>query len=327
MRFLSLFCILLFTFGLMPAHARDVAGGKDHPLVGRYEEAVMTLYKTRDYEEQRLLVKPIRSADMRAAAGKRLSPANTLAIAGKAYRIRYEGPAGRSALEVARNFQADMKAKGFQILFECRGKDCSDGGGSELYFALHDESPMGTGDIHSSPDTQVYTALKLTRPEGDVYASVYVIDFAKKPEVLVDVIETQPMEEDKIVFVDAAEMERQIAANGRVSLYGILFDFDKATIKPESKPTLDEIAKFLTSSPDIKVVVAGHTDAKGGFDYNVDLSKRRAEAVVAALAASGISAGRMKPFGAGMAAPVATNDSEPGRTKNRRVELVKALEF
>lgn len=309
------------------AFAKDVAGGRDHPLVGRYEGAEMTLYKTRDYEESRILTKPITGADRRAHGGKRLNAANSVAVSGKTFRIRYEGPAGRSALEVARNFKQALAAKGFEPLFDCKGADCSDLSGSELYFALHDENPMGTGDIHNSPPTQVFTSYRLPRAEGDVYATVYVGDFQKRPEVVIDVVETQPMADDKIVFVDAAEMEKQIAANGHVSLYGILFDFDKAAIKPQSRPTIDEIVKFLKANPEIRVVVAGHTDAKGGFDYNVDLSKRRAEAVVQALVAGGVAGTRLKSFGVGMAAPVASNDGEAGRAKNRRVELVKAIDF
>jgi outer membrane protein OmpA-like peptidoglycan-associated protein len=228
---------------------------------------------------------------------------------------------------VARNYQSSLKAKGFQPLFDCRGADCSDLGGSELYFALHDENAMGNGDIHPSAATQSFSSWKLSRPEGDVFVAVYAGDFNKQPEVLVDVVETQPMADDKIVFIDATEMQRQIEANGRVSLYGILFDFDKATIRPDSKPTLDEIVKLLKANADLKVVVTGHTDSKGGFDYNVDLSRRRAEAVVQSLAVSGIAGSRLKPFGAGMAAPVATNENEAGRAKNRRVELVKASAF
>lgn len=132
------------------------------------------------------------------------------------------------------------------------------------------------------------------------------------------------MDTDKIVFVDAAQMQKDISAYGRVALYGILFDFDQATIRPDSQPTLEEIVKFLKANPETKVIVAGHTDWKGGFDYNIDLSKRRAEAVVAALSKMGIDASRLRPFGAGPAAPVASNESEAGRAKNRRVELVKA---
>ncbi len=321
--------ILAFVLALQaPAvFAKDVAGGKDHPLIGRYEGSSMTLYKSRDYEESRILTSEIKLSDMRANGGKRLNPANSMAVSGKTYRIRYEGPSGPSALEVARNFQQALKAKGFEQMFECRGKECSSPGGFELYFALHDESPMGTGDVHTSAETQVYASYKLARPEGDVYAAIYVGDFQKKPEVLVDVVETAPMATDRIVFIDAAEMEKQISANGRVSLYGILFDFDKASIKPESEPTLVEIVKFLSANADVKVLVVGHTDGRGGFDYNLDLARRRAEAVVTALKAKGIAAARLKPFGVGMAAPVASNDSEDGRLKNRRVELVKAAEF
>jgi outer membrane protein OmpA-like peptidoglycan-associated protein len=303
--------------------AKDVAGGEDYPLVGRYDGSVMTLYKVSDYEEQRILTKAITSADRRET-GKRVNEENSVAASGRSVRIRYEGPQGRSPLEVARNFQSEIKAKGFEILFECKGADCSDLGGSELYFALHDESPLGNGDIHSNPGSQVFTAAKLARAEGDVYVTIYVGDFRQAPEVLIDVVETAPMDTDKIVFVDAAQMQKDITAYGRVALYGILFDFDQATIRPDSKPTLDEIVKFLTGNPEVKVIVAGHTDWKGGFDYNIDLSKRRAEAVVSALAGMGIEASRLRPFGAGPAAPVASNESEAGRAKNRRVELVKA---
>lgn len=307
----------------VPVAAQDVAGGRDHPLIGRYEGARMTLYKTRDHETSLILKKPITSADRRANGGKRLGPADAIPVAGRTFRIRYEGPAGRSSFEVAGNFREKLKAGGFETVFDCRGGDCSDLGGSELYFALRDENAMGTGDIHSNPTSQVLITARKPRAEGDVWVSIYATDVGKTPEVLVDVIETAPMETDKIVFVDAAAMEREIAANGRVALYGILFDFDKATIRPDSKPTLDEIVKFLKTRPQISVVVAGHTDAKGGFDYNLDLSQRRARAVVEALTAAGVAAGRLKPFGVGMAAPVASNDSEAGRAKNRRVELVE----
>lgn len=320
---LILICISSILFALGGASAKDVAGGEDYPLVGRYEGSVMTLYKVSDYEEQRILTKPITSADRRDT-GKRVNEKNSMAAAGRSIRIRYEGPAGRSPLEVARNFRTEIKAKGFEILFECKGADCSDLGGSELYFALHDESPLGNGDIHSNPGSQVFTSAKLARPEGDVYVTIYVGDFKKAPEVLIDVVETAPMDTDKIVFVDAAQMQKDISAYGRVALYGILFDFDQATIRPDSQPTLEEIVKFLKANPETKVIVAGHTDWKGGFDYNIDLSKRRAEAVVATLSKMGIDASRLRPFGAGPAAPVASNESEAGRAKNRRVELVKA---
>jgi outer membrane protein OmpA-like peptidoglycan-associated protein len=108
-----------------------------------------------------------------------------------------------------------------------------------------------------------------------------------------------------------------------VALYGIYFDSGKADVKPESAETLEQIAKFLTNSPDLQVLVVGHTDNAGSFESNMDLSKSRAEAVVRALTSTyGVDAARLMPVGVSFAAPVATNATEEGRAKNRRVELV-----
>jgi OOP family OmpA-OmpF porin len=141
--------------------------------------------------------------------------------------------------------------------------------------------------------------------------------------VLVDLVESAAME-SKMVTVDASAMAKDIAATGHVALYGILFDTDKTDIKPESAATIAEIAKFLKQDPTVKLYVVGHTDNVGGYDYNVGLSQRRAAAVVQELARKhGVAAARLKPAGTGPLAPVAPNDKEDGRAKNRRVELVK----
>jgi outer membrane protein OmpA-like peptidoglycan-associated protein len=125
------------------------------------------------------------------------------------------------------------------------------------------------------------------------------------------------------VKADAAGMAREIADTGRVAVYGIYFDFNKADLKPESKPTLDEIAKLLAGDPQLKLYVVGHTDNVGEIGYNMTLSQARAEAVVKALAAEyKVDASRLKPHGVGPLSPVATNKTEEGRAKNRRVELV-----
>jgi outer membrane protein OmpA-like peptidoglycan-associated protein len=108
-----------------------------------------------------------------------------------------------------------------------------------------------------------------------------------------------------------------------VVLYGIYFDFDKATIKPESQPQLAQMVAFLRDNPDAKVYVTGHTDNKGALDYNMKLSGARATAVVKALVAAGIDGKRMVPKGVGPLAPLASNRDEAGQAKNRRVELVE----
>jgi outer membrane protein OmpA-like peptidoglycan-associated protein len=124
-------------------------------------------------------------------------------------------------------------------------------------------------------------------------------------------------------MIDAAAMAKGLGESGHIALYGIYFDTDKAIVKPESKPTLDEIAKLLTGQPALSVYIVGHTDNQGAYDYNMDLSRKRAAAVATALAKSyGIPPGRMKTAGVGFLAPIGSNATDEGRALNRRVELV-----
>lgn len=107
----------------------------------------------------------------------------------------------------------------------------------------------------------------------------------------------------------------------RIILRGITFDFNQSTIRPESRPVLDEAVATLREHPDISVVIAGYTDAIGSESYNQALSLRRAEAVFHYLVNSGVAPERLEVQGFGKANPVATNDTEAGRAQNRRVEL------
>jgi len=122
----------------------------------------------------------------------------------------------------------------------------------------------------------------------------------------------------------AEVMAKDISTTGHAAVYGIFFDTDKADIKPESEPALAEMAKLLKASPTLNLFVVGHTDATGEIGHNMKLSEARAASVTNALVAKlGIAAARLAPYGVGSLAPVASNDTEEGRAKNRRVELVK----
>lgn len=126
------------------------------------------------------------------------------------------------------------------------------------------------------------------------------------------------------VVADAAAMTTGINATGHSVVNGILFDTGKADVKPESAPALDEVVKLLQQDGSIKLYVVGHTDNVGGLAANLDLSKRRAAAVVQAIVAKyPAAASRLASFGDGPYAPISSNDTEDGRTLNRRVELVK----
>jgi len=136
------------------------------------------------------------------------------------------------------------------------------------------------------------------------------------------IVEKKIMEQE--VVANAEAMGNDINTIGHVSIYGIYFDTGKSEIKPESDAAISEIAKLLKNNAALKLYVVGHTDSVGSFDSNMKLSKDRAEAVAKALIVKyGIISDRLKFHGVASLSPVASNDTEDGKQKNRRVELVK----
>jgi len=136
------------------------------------------------------------------------------------------------------------------------------------------------------------------------------------------IVEREEMKQE--VVANAEAMGNDIDTTGHVAVYGIYFDTGKSEIKPESDAAISEIAKLLKGNPNLKVNVVGHTDNVGERDYNMKLSKARAESVAKELISKyGIASGRLAAYGVGPLAPVAANKTEEGRAKNRRVELVE----
>jgi outer membrane protein OmpA-like peptidoglycan-associated protein len=128
--------------------------------------------------------------------------------------------------------------------------------------------------------------------------------------------------ESKLGFLKAEAMKSALDTAGRVALY-INFDTDRATLRPDAEPAVAEIARLLQSDPALRVSVEGHTDDTGTPERNRELSRQRAETVVATLVARGIAAGRLAASGHGADKPLVQGTDEASRAKNRRVELVK----
>ncbi|MFI5164374.1 MAG: OmpA family protein, partial [Bacteroidia bacterium] len=130
-------------------------------------------------------------------------------------------------------------------------------------------------------------------------------------------------------IVDTAaynEVVKDIAMNNlsvgnKIVLNNIFFDFDKATLRPESASELERLKKLLTDMPTMKIEISGHTDSKGADDYNLKLSQSRAQSVVDYLIKAGINKTRLAAKGYGKTKPIATNDTEEGRQLNRRTEF------
>ena len=302
------------------AVAADVKGSADHPLIPRYEGSEIVTYASEAFTDYALLL-----GKVAARGGKEKNPDATQPLEGKLTQIAYRAPAGRSVLEVFRNYEQALAGAGFAPVFSCAKAEC---GGR--YFN-HAASPKaGYSAFGEYDEEQRYLAARLARPEGDVYVSLYAVMNASgggankgRAMIQLDVVELAPMEQ-KMVVIAANEMQRDISAEGRVAIYGIHFATDSDAVEDDSRPQLDEIAALLQSGPDLKVLIVGHTDSQGSLDYNLDLSKRRAQAVVDLLTAEyGIAGERLTPAGVGMAAPVATNRTDAGRALNRRVELVE----
>ena len=209
---------------------------------------------------------------------------------GRATKIDYSMRTGAklvSMSQIARNFEAALKKVGAKVLY-------SDGR---------------------------VACLKLEKGGAKTYVQAAAFNDGRNYELLV--VEAKAMQQE--VVADAAALGRGIAAEGKVAVYGLYFDTNKAVVKPESEPTLVEIVKLLKQRPKLALFVVGHTDGVGGAEANVKLSNARAAAVVQALVSRGVSAARLKPAGAGPYCPVASNRTADGKAKNRRVELVERL--
>lgn len=169
-------------------------------------------------------------------------------------------------------------------------------------------------------DPQSYVVGKFVRDGREIWTQIS--GYPGGGRIHVHIVEKKAMEQQ--VVADAAAFKTDLQETGHVAVYGILFDTGKSTLKPESEAAIAEVAKLLTSSPALKLLVVGHTDSVGVFEQNMALSNDRAGAVVKALTTThGIAPARLKAVGCGQAAPVASNRTEDGRAKNRRVELVE----
>ncbi len=278
----------------------------DHPLVKRYPGSdVQGGHATeREFDQFDLILGPI---------DKDQKPSKTQRLEGKIYSVTYGNPEKRSVFEIYRNYEQNLTAAGFQILYSCDGTQC----GQRTACCPH---PM----FYDPSYLRRFLAAKLTRPEGDVYVSLAVQaqSMSSRGDTQIDVIEVKPMESVKLV--DASALAGDISRAGHAAIYGIYFDTGKADLKPQSDAALKEVARLLQQNASLRLYVVGHTDNQGTLDMNIDLSRRRADAVVKELTTRyGVAAQRLKALGDGPSAPVASNDSEQGRAMNRRVELVK----
>jgi len=231
-------------------------------------------------------------ADYRFFNGK-----NCTTVEGKRHYRAYtlkEDSKQSSELQISRNYSNSIKSMGGTVVFEgqCSGSDCAENCGGRMMVG------------------------KVVKGGNELWLEV--APFNDGNDYYLTVVAKEAMKQD----VTASNMLDALNREGHIALY-INFDTGKSTIKPESKPIIEQIVQMLKSNPDLKLSVEGHTDNVGNPKSNKTLSDDRAKAVVSAIVAQGIDAKRLSTAGYGQDKPIADNKTEEGRAKNRRVELVK----
>jgi OOP family OmpA-OmpF porin len=222
--------------------------------------------------------------------GKRLDDESKKeTVEGRSFQIVYNREEGgtATALQVFRNFENALRKA------------------NAVFVA---KPPFDPGSSYN------FMTAKLTRSGGEIWMLLTGTD----GNYQLDIIEKQAM--DQVIRADA--MYAALSKEGHIAL-DVHFDTAKATIRAESQPVIEEIAKLLKAHPTLKVGVEGHTDTTGTPAGNKKLSDERARSVVAAVAHLGVPVARMIPTGWGQERPVADNGTEDGRAKNRRVEIVR----
>jgi OOP family OmpA-OmpF porin len=317
--------LLLTTLGSTASPA-DISGSKDPPGMKRYEGSELIGYRQPKFDEFLLPLGPPTSQNPPKYE-------KSLETEGLVSRYTYVAPAGRTATELLRNYKLEFERLGIISLYEKGVSDRGWFGPTLTPIAVEDK----IGDILTYNQDQERVIVGKSKDDSPTYYYVFVTTYrdggmpdrlrasVAKDRALAELVVISPEKmESKMAFVNAGDMSKSLADSGKIALYGIYFDTDKDSLRPDSQATLQEIAKLLTAQPKLDVEVVGHTDNQGKPEYNLDLSRRRAAAVVRELESKyGITVGRLGSFGCGFYSPIASNDSEDGRAKNRRVELVK----
>lgn len=307
------------------AVAQDVEGVIEHPMIERYPGQVIAWQHIENYQPYKVAIGPV--------AGYR-SIADWIETEGRVTRTfyKYEGE-DRTFSEIYKNYLDALKQQGFEIIGEGMSADRKGVAvGSrqwmEVTFRANPAARPGAvgtmfAGTSSSGGAGAIVASK-ERAAGLAYVVVYVEQHSNNyVGTLIDIVEVEAAETG-LVVVDAEAIGSDIEEYGRVVLDGIVFDFDKATLRAESNAALEAIVSYLRANPEKQFYVVGHTDSKGTFDYNRTLSADRARAVVEALKNDyDIASGRLQPHGVGPLVPVFSNGSDAGRERNRRVELVE----
>lgn len=310
MKYITLSIPLLIITGNVFAQ-EDIPGSSDHQVISRFEGSQILRYSDKEFES---FTYPLSSE---------MENFNTLAETkseeGRLVSIEYITGQGVSATQVFRTYYKQLEDAGFKIIFSCQKKDC---GSMPMHFTRNYlfNSSSKLGNVMTGQGGSYLVAQGVKDDQAYIVSLVVGEERQNLSRYRLDIVEIEELDVDK---VNVESMESTLSKEGRFVLEGILFEFNKAELLPESNEALSLIAEFLKENPTKKIMIVGHTDNVGDHEFNLNLSEKRANAVVNELIESySISNDRILAMGVGMASPVSTNETDEGRAKNRRVEIV-----
>lgn len=289
----------------------DISNGKDHPAIGRFPGSVLFGYQEVSYTAYHWPTKYDKTNAL-------FSDETDEILEGRLTRIAYHAPQGKTSLELLKNYRNNLTKAGYKIYLAVK----NEGSWCEHLFT-NKTSPFDDYFLGGENDTRAVLYARSSDGKGGISVAMFFgqeeWEGDTRCKIYLDVVELEEMEE---VAINADDLGNSLKSSGRVAVYDIHFDTNSATIKADSEIALAAIADLLKKEAGLNLFVVGHTDSTGTIGKNMDLSAKRAEAVVAALVGKGIAATRLEAHGVGPLAPLATNSTDEGRTLNRRVELV-----
>ena len=324
-KYLSQLLILSSCLICNVTQAQDIDGIVEHDLISRYPGQDIRWQHIENYMPYRVPAGPV--------TGYR-TIGEWIDVQGRVTRTfyRYQG-SERTFSELYLNYLEALQAENFEILGQGispdrRGNDIGSRTWTEVLFIANPATKPGeVGTMFSGTSSSGGAGSIVARKERAA-GTVYVVLNTEQHSsnyvgVLIDIIEVAAAETG-LVAVDAEAIGSDIEEFGRVVLDGLYFDFDQATLQAESAAAMQAIADYLADHANDQFYVVGHTDSVGTFSYNQGLSADRARAVVERLRTDyGVPVDVLEAHGIGPLVPVFSNDSEAGRDRNRRVELVE----
>lgn len=310
---------LMISTNLFAQETKDIVNATDNPLLSRYSNSFIVYHSNTKWENYILPTSKIKNKGGEKDWDKKLD------LEGKVDRLQYTIDKENSASLIYANYLSALKKSNWEILFSGSGNNELGNESYEWQFYMFQEG-LGLDDKFGSKydfrgDDYAYISAKFEDNDTSYYAMIYIIEKDEFTMINQDIITVNI---PNIGLVTAKLLTERIDKKGHLTLDGIFFETGSAKLTEKSAIALKNIAEYLNSNKTQKYFIVGHTDNVGNFELNMILSENRAKAVMNDLISNyKIDVNQLKSYGVANLLPMVSNNTEKGKAKNRRVEIVK----